>query len=225
MTLKKYKNWLAVLAALVVLPALPVQAADTAYRIDITDDAATSLQELDITEHDVGEGDVVSHQIFVDNHTSNGHLVQLKNIEVVNDSILLDKLNFEFENGTTVVPFTKNTLTQAYNKELFRVGDKGTGDLTLRMTVNGDLDNSYQGTSCTLRYTFEIISLNQGVPESKAETPPQAETLPQTFGEIIKGLLPNTGEGKAYLLTLVGVMLLLSFFLLGKRRKEKEDEA
>lgn len=37
MTLRKYRNWLAVLAAVLFLPALPVQAANKDYRIDITD--------------------------------------------------------------------------------------------------------------------------------------------------------------------------------------------
>ncbi len=145
MTLRKYRNWLAVLAAVLFLPALPVQVANKDYRIDITDGAVSSLQELDITEHNVSEGSTVSHQIYVDNHTTNSHLIQLKNIEVVTDSILLDKLNFEFVNGTSIVPFTKATMPQAYNKALFQVGNKGTGEFTLKMSVNGDLDNRYQG--------------------------------------------------------------------------------
>ncbi|MBW9281086.1 hypothetical protein, partial [Pseudolactococcus laudensis] len=99
MTHRNYRNWLALLALFLMLPARPVQAANTDYRIDIHDNEAMSLQELDITEHDVSEGDVISHHIYVDNHTSNGHIIKLKNIEVVQDSILLDKLSFEFING------------------------------------------------------------------------------------------------------------------------------
>ncbi len=38
------------------------------------------------------------------------------------------------------------------------------------------------------------------------------------------GLLLNTGEGKALVGTLLGMIILLSVFLIGKRRKEKEDD-
>lgn len=219
MKLKINKNWLAVLTALVVLPASPVFADNADYRIDITDDAATSLQELEITEHSIGEGDTVSHQIFVDNHTTSDHLVQLKNIEVVKDSILLDKLNFEFINGTTTVPFTSKNFAQAYQKDLFTIGSQKTGDFTLKMAINSDLDNSYQGTSCTLRYTFEIINLNPSKPE-----PETTGNLPTTFGDVVQGLLPKTGEGKMFLTTLIGIIISLSVFLVGKRRREKEAD-
>lgn len=259
MTHRNYRNWLALLALFLMLPARPVQAANTDYRIDIHDNEAMSLQELDITEHDVSEGDIITHHIYVDNHTSNGHIIKIKNIEVVQDSILLDKLSFEFINGAAVVPFDSGNFSQAYDKNLFVVGSQGTGNFTLRMTVNGNLDNSYQGSACTLRYTFEILNLEAGgiMPVDGGVTPPpsnqnggqntqgnqgqtntqgnqgqtntqgtQAQTdkqggLPTTLGNAVKALLPNTGEGKLAVTSMLGLIVSLSVFLVVKNRKKE----
>ena len=212
----------ALAAALILFSAKPALAED--YQINIKDDAATRTQELIFEEHGVCSGDSETYTIHVDNQTSSTHAIRLKNIDILEDSILLDKLAFAFNQSEDNLLFRKADMTAILNKELYQIAPNKSGSFELTMTVDDNLTNAYQGKSCTLGFNFDIINLNHKDPEPSASTPQTGGNLPttNTAGQTT-GRLPNTGE--VLMFTSAGVLVLLGFFLLlGKRQKDKSEE-
>ena len=81
------------------------------------------------------------------------------------------------------------------------------------MTVNGNLDNSYQDESFSLRYTFEVTNLEYDDGSGR-----------DSGDNSMKNFLPKTGEEKMAAASLLGTVMLLSLLVFLKKRKKKETD-
>lgn len=81
------------------------------------------------------------------------------------------------------------------------------------MTVNGNLDNSYQDESFSLRYTFEVTNLEYDDGSGR-----------DSGDNSMKNFLPKIGEEKMAAASLLGTVMLLSLLVFLKKRKKKETD-
>jgi hypothetical protein len=195
-------------AALLLAPSYPARAAEN-YTITITKSGADTSRGMIFEYHSAGEADEFSHKVRVLNRDDSAYSVRLKKIEVTKDSALLDRLAFSFAglSGGEEFAFSKADFGKTDWPELYAAAGKSEGGFMLKTKV-GALSNKYQGLSCTVRFTFELVNLHPG------REP---------------GDPPNTGaDSGAYLIlwcsALAAASGTLLFLFFWKRRGRDEEE-
>ena len=151
------------IVALLLFSNLPVQAAD--YTITITDSGVLKNQESIFSYDNVNTDDEFLHNIKVSNKDNKAYVIHLKKVEAVKTGSALDKMTFTFSDseGSEKISFTKDDFDTLGNPELYTAAKNSDGSFVLRMKI-GNLKNEDQGTSITIRYTFEVIQLYGGGP-------------------------------------------------------------
>ena len=186
-----------------------VQAANGKYAIIIDDTGANKNQEIIFEYSNLGQGDVLSDNISVENKNNRAYSVSLKKIEIVKDSILLDKVTFSYKNliGGNSFSFSKPDFGKTDWPMLYVAAPLTSGNFALSAEI-GELTNEYQNETATVRFYFEIVDL---FPSREA------------------GISPNTGDDFAGYLALFGctmIFAILAFMLilLAKRRKRENEK-
>ena len=217
-------------------PTLLVQAAN--YVIVINNREVTTTQDMIFNVSGVGTGDVITYDIRVSNRDSHVYVIRLTSVEVVQSSILLDRLTFRFQgiNDDGQFTFTSEDFETLNRPVLYRVNGNSEGSFQITTEV-GTLNNAYQGTSVTLRFHFEATRLYEGAddPEAPPTQPGATPTPPGTNDPTTtppSGNAPITGD-ESNIILWVGIFaisvaalfsLLIFFLLIGKRKKNKVEE-
>ena len=200
------------LTAVLLVPVLPAQAND--YTIVIDNNGVTKNQESIFHCDNADSNDKLSHDIAVSNKANKAYIVRLKSIEVLENSILLDKMSFSFEgvSGGNNINFTKDDFNTIGQPELYVAAQNYDGSFALKTNI-GNLTNEYQGTSVAIRYTFEITQLYGGEATGGDATGDDAPNTADNF-TLITVLWP------VFLLCLIGIIIFLIFY----KRKKDEDK-
>lgn len=215
-------------AAVFFVQVLPVHAAGT-YSVEITDSTVTIDRELVFDYQHAGTGDEFLQEIQVLNRTDTAYAIYLKDMEIINDSTLLDRLTFYLVgNYGKQLVLTKIAFGDVNNFPEFFLIDKGKSDsFTIKTTV-GTLTNEFQGLSCKIRYTFEIIEYTGEFPQAPDPDEPIIEPgeRPEEPGE-----RPNTGDPFGSSMDIWSGLSICALFIIGfsfflqVRKEKKESES
>ena len=188
-------------------PIFSAQAVNGKYAIIIDDFGANKNQEIIFDYSNLGQGDTLSGNISVENKNNRLYSVSLKKIEIIKDSILLDKVTFSYKNliGGNSFSFSKSDFGKTDWPMLYVATPLSNGNFALSAEI-GKLTNEYQNQTATVRFTFEIVDL---------------------FPDRQTGSSPNTGDdfvGYLALFACAMIFAILAFMLilLAKRRKREK---
>lgn len=189
------KIFFMMLAAATVLNFPPSARAET-YTIDITEPSAVVNPALTLDFQYMGANDVFVQAVDVINHTADAYAFYLKEVEILGDSILLDQLTFTFagDDGKSLT-LTKADFSGTNWPTFFTITQNTNGSFTMKTTA-GNLTNEYQGLSCRVRYTFEMVQLAVD-PDSRPGQPGKTGDDPGVL------LLPLCGAGFGLLTTIL----------------------
>jgi signal peptidase len=137
--------------------AIPLSVyAASGYAITIDDKGADTNRQHIYVHSQAVVSDRLNHVINIRNTAKNDYIVTLIGAEAVRDSILSKKLTFTFSGSEG-----KTTLRQRdfadFERRVIHVSRSGRNGKVRLFTDVGDLSNRYQGTSCKVRFTFEIV--------------------------------------------------------------------
>ena len=187
--------------------AFSVQASNGRYAIIIDDSGADRNKEMIFDYSNAGSGDEFSHNIYVENKNNKAYSVSLKKIEVIEDSILLDKVTFSYKSlvSGNSFSFSESDFNKTDWPVLYISDPLSDGNFIISANI-GKLTNEYQNETAKVRFTFEIIDL---------------------FSDRETGGLPRTGDDFAgyfvmYVCAMVFAFVVFILLLLAKRRKKDE---
>jgi len=194
------------ITTVLLISALPAHAAD--YTITIDQNGLSRNQDSIFRYNNAGSNDEFIHDIVISNLDTSAYVVRLKDIEILENSILLDKMSFAFTNifGGENIFFTKDDFDTIGHPEMYVSSQNSSGRFQLKTSI-GNLTNEYQNTSVAIRYVFEITRLYGDFPRND---PPKTGDFTDAFA-----------LWTAFGICALAIVFLLFFY---KRKKEEENE-
>ncbi|MDR1891399.1 MAG: hypothetical protein LBQ48_00060 [Oscillospiraceae bacterium] len=185
------------------LPALA--AVPNQYVIEITDSNAVSNREFIVDYPHVGSGDVLTERIEAVNKTENTYGVKLQKAAAHGNGGLLDSLTFTFAGTQETITLTAADFDKTDWSSFFSLNGQESGNFTLTTTV-GELTNTEQGGSCSVRYTFEVVYLGGSG---------QGGEIPPTGGQ------SRRGETLALAAASLSSLMFAALYKRPKKKKER----
>ncbi|MCL1830538.1 MAG: hypothetical protein FWG21_03815 [Oscillospiraceae bacterium] len=215
--MKKIKKiiWTGILLIVAILTAYipePVYAADI-YTITINDSALVLNQVFFLDYRYLGAGDMFEQIVDVQNVTDSTYVIYLKDVEILEDSILLNMLTFSITgNNVKTVTVDKSRFDDVLRTEFLTIPAK-TDDSFRLSTIAGNLSNEYQGLACSIRCTFEITKREAtGSPDNKVKN------------SILNSIYTGDGSHLALMVFICTLSLSLIILMTIKKGKTHEEE-
>lgn len=158
-------------------------APNDSYTIEINDSGAAGNREVIVEYANVGSDDVFEEQIQVINKTANAYAVNLKKIELAGDSGLLDKLAITLTGENGEITLTKADSDKTDWQSFCSVTENQIGNFILKTQI-GELTNEHQGTSCAIRFFFDVVYLNTNF-EPDEEIPRTGDNTPSVLYAVL----------------------------------------